>query len=82
MNEPPVVADTSYASSKTQAQFINDYKNFIIECIDAWTKIKPDLVFIVEGSPFYDISSILQTPRIDQTRPKQQYTTQYTTILI
>jgi hypothetical protein len=70
MNEPPVVADTSYASSKTQAQFINDYKNFIIECIDAWTKIKPDLVFIVEGSPFYDISSILQTPRIDQTRPQ------------
>jgi hypothetical protein len=70
MNEPPVVADTSYASSKTQTQFISDYKNFIISCIDAWTQIKPDLVFVVEGSPFYDISSILTNTRIDQSRPQ------------
>jgi hypothetical protein len=69
INEVPVVADTSYGSYISQAQFIADYKGFIIECIDAWSQIKPGLVFVVEGSPFYDISSMLSYPRIDQSRP-------------
>jgi hypothetical protein len=79
MNEPPVIADTSYGSSVTQAQFIKDYKNFVIACIDAWTQIKPGLVFVVEGSPFYDIASILNSPRIDQSRPSTTiyYSTHY-----
>lgn len=70
MNEPPVVADTSYAPSKTQDQFVLDYKDFVLECIDTWRTIKPDLVFLVEGSPFYDISSVLGSPRIDVSRPE------------
>jgi hypothetical protein len=65
MNEPPIVADTSYSGGKTQVQFLVDYKNFILDCITDFTAYKADLVFVVENSPFYDMANLLDAPRID-----------------
>lgn len=69
MNEPPNLKYTDYYSSVSYTQFSNDYKSFILDCIDAFIAVKPDLKFIVESSPFWDLSYALTSPRIDESRP-------------
>jgi hypothetical protein len=62
MNEPGVLAGTSYAAYMTEAEFFEAYRQFCIRCIDAWRLIKPDLVVIVHGQPFWDLHSIASNP--------------------
>lgn len=38
------------------------YRAFVLKCIDAWVQVKPDLVFVVEGCPFWDLTDLAANP--------------------
>lgn len=68
MNEPPaLVPYTDYTISNQQ--FFEDYRGFVVDCIDAFISVKPDLKFCFESAPFWDLSYAFVSPRIDELRP-------------
>ena len=62
MNEPMWVYDTTYEAIMTQEQFFEAYRNFCIRTIRAWRAIKPDLICIVGGCPFWDLKPLAANP--------------------
>jgi len=62
MNEPEGVAGTTYEGTITQEQFFEAYRQFVIRAINTWRAIKPDLVAVVSGCPFYDLHPIAANP--------------------
>jgi hypothetical protein len=62
MNEPEAVDETTYAGTMTKEQFFEAYRQFVIRAVTAWRTIKPDLVAIVSGCPFWDLKPIAANP--------------------
>ena len=62
MNEPMWVYGTTYESTMTQEQFFEAYRQFCIRTIRAWRQLKPDLVCIVGGCPFWDLKPLAANP--------------------
>jgi hypothetical protein len=62
MNEPEAVDGTTYAGTMTQEQFFEAYRQFVIRAVNAWRAIKPDLVAVVSGCPFWDLKSLAANP--------------------
>ena len=62
MNEPMWVYGTTYEATMTQEEFFEAYRQFCIKAIRAWRQIKPDLVCIVGGCPFWDLKPLAANP--------------------
>lgn len=62
MNEPYLVRGTSYEATVTQEQFFEAYRQFVTRAVNTWRTIKPDLVAVVSGCPFYDMKPIATNP--------------------
>jgi hypothetical protein len=62
MNEPQEVTGTTYAGSMTQAQFFEAYRQFVTKAVNAWRTIKPNLVAVVSGCPFWDLKPLAAKP--------------------
>ena len=62
MNEPAWVIGTSYEGTVTQDQFFEAYRQFVIRAMNAWRLIKPDLVGVVSGCPFWDLKPLAANP--------------------
>ena len=62
MNEPETVVGTSYESTMTQEELFESYRQFVIRAMNAWRAIKPDLVGVVSGCPFWDLKPLAVNP--------------------
>jgi hypothetical protein len=62
MNEPMGVSGTTYEPTTTYGQFVEAYRQFCVRAIDAWRLIKPDLVCVINGCPFWDLKPLAANP--------------------
>jgi len=58
-NEP--FGDLSNGESASST-FLQKYRDFIVRAIRAWRQIKPDLIGVVQGVPFWELQTILNPP--------------------